>query len=100
MKDTEAEALRATLISALGRIVSVEEMRKALGLRQSTYYDQLKEGRLISLDNVKTLAGNLGINSLQLMVDCGLIDRGDVEEYLNLMQERGPLGPMEIRRET
>lgn len=101
MKDTEAEALRATLISALGRIVSVEEMRKALKLKQSTYYDQVKEGRLVSMENVMALAENLGINSVRLLVDCGLLERRAVEEYFDSSYgQYGGLGPMEIRREA
>lgn len=101
MKDGEAERLRATLISATGRMVSVEEMRKALGLKPSTYYDQVREGRLISLDNLTTLAQNLGINTVWLLVDCGLLDRESVEQYYDMAgsDTSKPLGPMDIRRE-
>ena len=79
MKD--AEILRARLIALLGRIVSVEEMRDALEMKQSTYYDQVKEGRLLSLDNLKLLARNLNVNEVELLADCGLLARTELKEY-------------------
>lgn len=81
----ESELLRAKLIGIMGRIISVEEMREALGLKQSTYYDQLREGRLISLQNLKTLSDKLDINEVWLLAECGLIDRRSIKEYTEMM---------------
>lgn len=77
----QAEWLRAKLISLTGRIIGVDEMRDALGLKQSTYYFQLKEGRLLSTENLKNAARNLGINELQLMIECGVISKEDLNSY-------------------
>lgn len=85
----DAEWLRAKLISLLGRMITVEEMRAALGLKQSTYYDQVNEGRLISLDNLKAAARNLNINEVYLLVECGLLDRQAAEDYTAYQREGG-----------
>lgn len=84
-----AEWLRAKLISVLGRMITVEEMRDALGLKQSTYYDQVKEDRLISLDNLKAAARSLNINEVYLLVECGLLDRQAAEDYAAYQQGSG-----------
>jgi hypothetical protein len=101
MKD--AQILRARLIALLGRIVSVEEMRDALEMKQSTYYDQVKEGRLMSLDNLKLLARNLNVNEVELLAECGLLARTELKEYC----ERNICGsckyspnPLTIRRKA
>jgi len=78
----DADLLQAKLIGILGRMVSVEEMRKSLGLAVSTYYDQVKEHRLITGENLAEAARNLGINHVYLMVECGLIERAAMDEYL------------------
>lgn len=80
---TDTAPLQATLIGILGRMISVEEMRDALGLAASTYYEQSKEGRLICAENLRTAARNLGINEVQLLVACGVIDRAAVDEYVH-----------------
>ena len=82
MMSTDADFLQAKLIGLMGRMISVEELRHALGVPTSTYYDQLKDGRLISRDNIATAAQNLGINEVQLLVTCGLLPRATVEEYI------------------
>jgi hypothetical protein len=97
----DAEALRAKLISILGRIVTVEEVRGAMDLKTSTYYDQLREGKLISLDNLTTAARSLGINELYLLVECDLLDRHAAKQYAEHVAsgDSGPLltGPRKIR---
>lgn len=78
---SDSELLRTKLIKILDRMVTVEEMREALGLKASTYYDQLREGRLLSLNNLKVLADNLGVNEIQLFVECGLLDPEALDKY-------------------
>lgn len=78
----DATWLQAKLIGILGRMITVEEMRGALGLATSTYYDQLNDGRLITEENLTTAARNFGINEVYLLVECGLLHRATVEEYI------------------
>ena len=77
----DAELLRAKVIACLERIVTVDEMRKAMELPQRTYYDQSQEGRLINLKNIKALAHNLGVNEIWLLTECGLISKEAIAEY-------------------
>ena len=44
-------------------------------LPRSTYYDQLEKGTLITADNLRRAAANLGINRAELLTRYGLIDR-------------------------
>jgi hypothetical protein len=53
-------------------------------LPRSTYYDQLDKGTLITADNLRTAAGNLGINRADLLTRYRLIDP---EEVTALAQE-------------
>jgi hypothetical protein len=58
----------ATVLSYLaGRSLSREEIWTAMELRRSTYYDQLDKGTLITADNLRTAAANLGINRAELL---------------------------------
>jgi hypothetical protein len=77
----DADRLRAKLIGILGRTLSIEEMRKAMGLTSSTYYQQLKGGRLIRPKTLIRAARSLGINEVLLLVECGLLDRQEVLDY-------------------
>src|SRR5271166_6184727 len=53
----------ATVLSYLaGRSLSREEIWTAMELPRSTYYDQLDKGTLITADNLRVAAANLGIN--------------------------------------
>ncbi|MGV1006770.1 MAG: hypothetical protein ACOYEV_18855 [Candidatus Nanopelagicales bacterium] len=81
--DIDAHWLQAKLISVVGRMISVEEMRGALHLATSTYYDQLKERRLITMENVTVAARHLGVNEVYLLVECGLLNRAAVEDYVS-----------------
>ena len=77
----QAEQLRAKLIALTGRMVGVEEVRKALELKVSTYYLQDREERLLTAENLKKVARNLGIDELQLMIECGIISEEALNSY-------------------
>jgi hypothetical protein len=58
----------ATVLSYLaGRSLSREEIWTAMELPRSTYYDQLDKGTLITADNLRVAAANLGINRAELL---------------------------------
>jgi hypothetical protein len=69
----------ATVLSYLtGRSLSREEIWTAMGLRRSTYYDQLDKGTLITADNLRVAAANLGINRAELLTRYRFIDPEEV----------------------
>jgi hypothetical protein len=69
----------ATVLSYLaGRSLSREEIWTAMGLPRSTYYDQLDKGTLITADNLRTAAANLGINRAELLTRYRFIDPEEV----------------------
>ena len=86
----------ATVLSYLaGRSLSREEIWTAMELPRSTYYDQLDKGTLITADNLRVAAANLGINRAELLTRYRFIDP---EEITALAEEiRGgitvPHGP-------
>jgi hypothetical protein len=88
VKVTEASGLQAVLISILGRMISVEEMRDALGLATTTYYEQAREGRLITVENIFHVSRSLGINEVLLLVECGLLDPATVDDYVAHYRQR------------
>ncbi len=47
-------------------------------LRRSTYYDQLDKGTLITADNLRVAAANLGINRAELLTRYRFIDPEEV----------------------
>ncbi len=53
-------------------------------LPRSTYYDQMDKGTLITADNLRTAAGNLGINRAELLTRYRFIDP---EEVTSLAEE-------------
>lgn len=65
--------LPAVLSELTGRRVRIGEIIDALDLGRSTYYEQRDEGRLVSADNMLRLAGQMGINPVELLLHCGLI---------------------------
>jgi hypothetical protein len=97
MKVTEASQLQAVLIGILGRMISVEELRDALGLATTTYYEQAREGRLITAENILRASRSLGVNEIVLLVECGLLDSATVDEYV---AQRGvrPVSPATKRK--
>jgi transcriptional regulator with XRE-family HTH domain len=81
----------ATVLSYIaGRTLSKEEIWKAMGLPRSTYYDQLEKGTLITADNLRRAAANLGINRAELLTRYRLIDP---EEVASLAEEIARLRP-------
>lgn len=69
----------ATVLSYLtGRSLSREEIWTAMELRRSTYYDQLDKGTLITADNLRTAAANLGINRAELLTRYRFIEPAEV----------------------
>lgn len=90
----QAEFLRAKLISLLGRMLTVEEMREALELKSSTYYDQIANERLLNLDNIKAAARNLAINPIYLLVEAGMIDVADAETFCATWRGVQPPNPL------
>jgi hypothetical protein len=85
----------ATVLSYLtGRSLSREEIWTAMELPRSTYYDQLDKGTLITADNLRTAAANLGINRAELLTRYRFIDP---EEVTALADEiRGGVQPLPV----
>lgn len=82
--DDSQKDLAAVLSYMAGRTLSKEEIWKAMGLPRSTYYDQLDKGTLITADNLRRAAANLGINRAELLTRYRLIDP---EEVASLAEE-------------
>ena len=61
-----------------GRSLSREEIWTAMELPRSTYYDQLDKGTLITADNLRVAAANLGINRAELLTRYRFIDPEEV----------------------
>lgn len=74
--------LAEVLSSLTGRRVLINDIIAALNLGRSTYYEQRDDGRLISADNMLRVATHMDINPVELLVNCGLISRRAVEDYL------------------
>jgi hypothetical protein len=71
----------ATVLSYLaGRSLSREEIWTAMELPRSTYYDQLDKGTLITADNLRVAAANLGINRAELLTRYRFIDPEEITE--------------------
>src|SRR5271170_5211855 len=85
----------ATVLSYLaGRSLSREEIWTAMQLPRSTYYDQLDKGTLITADNLRVAAANLGINRAELLTRYRFIDP---EEVTALAEEiRGGAGGLQV----
>src|SRR6201995_1566533 len=65
--DDSGKALATVLSYLTGRSLSREEIWTAMELPRSTYYDQLDKGTLITADNLRVAAANLGINRAELL---------------------------------
>ena len=72
--DDSQKDIAAVLSYMAGRTLSKEEIWKAMELPRSTYYDQLEKGSLITADNLRRAAANLGINRAELLTRYRLID--------------------------
>ena len=76
--DDSRRELAAVLSYMAGRTLSKEEVWTALEMRRSTYYNQLDKGTLITADNLRKAAANLGINRAELLTRYRLIDPVEV----------------------
>ncbi len=95
----------ATVLSYLtGRSLSREEIWTAMGLRRSTYYDQLDKGTLITADNLRVAAANLGINRAELLTRYRFIDPEEVtalaEQIRGQSYPPGASTDVDVRTET
>ncbi len=84
--DDTGKDLGAVLSYLAGRTLSKEQIWTAMELPRSTYYDQLEKGTLITADNLRTAATNLGINRAELLTRYRFIDP---EEVTSLADEIG-----------
>ncbi|MEZ0366476.1 hypothetical protein ACAG26_22625 [Mycobacterium sp. pUA109] len=87
--DDSDKDLAVVLSYLAGRTLSREEIWTALGLRRSTYYDQLEKGKLISADNLRRAATSLGINRAELLTRYRLIDPDEVTALAELIHGYG-----------
>src|ERR1700744_1714511 len=82
----------ATVLSYLaGRSLSREEIWTAMELPRSTYYDQLDKGTLITADNLRVAAANLGINRAELLTRYRFIDPDEVTALAEEIRGGAPL---------
>jgi hypothetical protein len=91
--DDSQKDLGAVLSYMTGRTLSKEEIWRALELPRSTYYDQLEKGTLVTADNLRKAATNLGINQVELLIRYRLIDP---EEIRSLAEEIGGSQPFAL----
>jgi hypothetical protein len=82
--DDTRKDLHSVLSYLAGRSLTREEIWRAMELPRSTYYDQLDKGTLITADNLRTAASNLGINRAELLTRYRFIDP---EEVTSLAKE-------------
>ncbi|OHV05789.1 hypothetical protein [Mycobacterium talmoniae] len=76
--DDTGKDLAVVLSYLAGRTLSREEIWTAMNLRRSTYYDQLDKGTLITADNLRKAATNLGINRAELLTRYRLLDPEEI----------------------
>lgn len=91
MSNEEDIELDAVLIGMVGRRLTVGEIITALEMSPTTYYQQRAEGRLVGRDNAAAAARNLGINEVELLLRCGLLNPQVIEEYLEVRRSELPL---------
>ena len=84
--DDTGKDVAAVLSYLTGRRLNHEEIWTSMELTRSTYYDQLGKGTLISADNLRKAAANLGINRAELLTRYRFIDP---EEVTSLAEEIG-----------
>jgi hypothetical protein len=66
----------------VGRPLAATEVYEAFGYRKSTYYKAVREGRLVTADNLIRAAKYLKLNPIDLLVRFGLIQLDTVTDYL------------------
>jgi long-chain fatty acid adenylyltransferase FadD28 len=92
--DDSRKDLRTVLSYLAGRSLSREEIWTAMELPRSTYYDQMDKGTLITADNLRTAAGNLGINRADLLTRYRLIDPEEVTALAEEIRGNFSSGPV------
>jgi hypothetical protein len=91
----------ATVLSYLaGRSLSREEIWTAMRLPRSTYYDQLDKGTLITADNLRTAAANLGINRAELLTRYRFIDPEEITALAEEIRGGAQLSPRSVTAHT
>jgi transcriptional regulator with XRE-family HTH domain len=92
--DDSQKDIAVVLSSMTARKLSREEVWKAMELPRSTYYDQLEKGTLITADNLRRAAANLGINRAELLTRYRLIEPEEVAslaaQMISAATEGGP----------
>ncbi len=66
----------------VGRPLAATEVYEAFGYRKSAYYKAVREGRLVSADNLIRASKYLGLNPIDLLIRFGLIEPESVNEYV------------------
>jgi hypothetical protein len=66
----------------VGRPLAATEVYEAFGYRKSAYYKAVREGRLVTADNLIRAAKYLKLNPIDLLVRFGLIQLETVTDYL------------------
>ena len=89
--DDTGKDLGTVLSYLAGRKLTKEQIWKAMELPRSTYYDQLDKGTLITADNLRRAAANLGINRAELLTRYRLIDPEEVKSLAEAIGEQAPL---------
>lgn len=75
----------------VGRQLAASEVYEAFGYRKSAYYKAVREGRLVTADNLIRAAKYFGLNPVDLQVRFGLIEPEAVAEYLESAPPRARL---------
>jgi hypothetical protein len=70
------------------RSLAATEVYEAFGYRKSAYYKAVREGRLITAENLIRAARYLGLNPIDLQVRFGLIEPEAVTEYVESTRDR------------
>lgn len=78
----------------VGRPLAATEVYAAFGYRKSSYYKAVREGRLITADNLIKAAKFFGLNAIDLLVRYGLIEAETVTEYVQSEFGRPKLGDL------
>lgn len=78
--------LAAVLGFFVGRPLKSSEIYTALGMSKSAYFKASRDGRLVNSDNLLKAAAHFGLNPLDLLTQCGLIDLQEISDFV----ERDP----------
>ncbi|HET9875816.1 MAG TPA: hypothetical protein VFQ37_08615 [Mycobacterium sp.] len=81
----------------VGRPLAATEVYEAFGYRKSAYYKAAHEGRLITADNLISVANYFGLNPVDLQVRYGLITPEAVANYLESAEVEAEPGLPKLR---